>query len=298
MEDGLEHEVHKRKARKKQKKEKRDKKRKKRPQRERQKNTWISDLLKRKKSLGESFTKNYIFWSVYVLSISCLSIRYGNQSTGCKNIIGGFLTTISCMIIGWSVHLWVHINDFQQTYEDILNSETIFSKALNSLPTFVHKIISWISRHVFDFHDKTHHDSSVNDIWYNVFMEASENVLMEGGLIVVLSRMFNLGLRFHEEVYVFNHSISLVWALLYTTVHLINYKLIRSNTHMDHHKDRYTNFGIDTLDIVFNTKYDINKPEIFNHGAINMFFLTALIVFIKETKLKNKVITFLRYILN
>ena len=298
MEDGLEHEVHKRKARKKQKKEKRDKKRKTRPQRERKKNTWISDLLKRKKSFGESFTKNYIFWSVYVISTAYLSLRYGNQSTGCKNIIGGFLTTISCMIIGWLVHLWVHINDFQQTYEDILNSETIFSKVLNSLPTFVHKIIRWICGHVLDFHDKIHHDSSVNKIWYNVLMEASENVLMEGGLIVVLSRMFNLGLRFHEEVYIFNHTISLVWALLYTTVHLINYKLISPNTHMDHHKDCYTNFGIDTLDIVFNTKYDMNKPEIFNHGAINMFFLTVLVVFIKETKLKNRVVTFLRYILN
>jgi hypothetical protein len=298
MEDGLDDEVHKRKARKKQKKNKRDKKRKIRPQIERRKNAWIFDLLKRKKSMGESFTKNYIFWSVYVLSISCLSLRYGKQSTGCKNIIGGFLTTISCMIIGWSVHLWVHINDFQQTYEDILNSETIFSKVLNSLPTFVHKIIIWICGNVLDFHDKIHHDSSVNEIWYNVLMEASENILMEGGLIVVLSRMFNLGLRFHDEVYVFNHSISLVWALLYTTVHLINYKLIRSNTHTDHHKNCYTNFGIDTLDIVFNTKYDINKPEIFNHGAINMILLTALIFFIKETKFKNNVITFLRYILN
>jgi hypothetical protein len=298
MEDGLDDQVHKRKARKKQKKNKRDKKRKIRPQIERRKNAWIFDLLKRKKSMGESFTKNYIFWSVYVLSISCLSLRYGKQSTGCKNIIGGFLTTISCMIIGWSVHLWVHINDFQQTYEDILNSETIFSKVLNSLPTFVHKIIIWICGNVLDFHDKIHHDSSVNEIWYNVLMEASENILMEGGLIVVLSRMFNLGLRFHDEVYVFNHSISLVWALLYTTVHLINYKLIRSNTHTDHHKNCYTNFGIDTLDIVFNTKYDINKPEIFNHGAINMTLLTALIIFIKETKFKNNVITFLRYILN
>jgi len=298
MDDGLDDEAHQPKARKKQKKTKREKKRKTRKPRERRKNKWISDLLKRKKSLGESFTKNYIFWSVYVMSMVCLSLRYGTQSTGYKNIIGGLLTTLTCMVVGWSVNMWVHVNDFQKTYEDILNSETIFSKALNSLPTFVHKIISWIARHVFDFHDKTHHDSSVNEIWYNVLMEALENVLMEGGIIVVLSRMFNIGLRIHEEVYVFNHSISLAWALLYTTVHLINYKLIRQNTHMDHHKDCYTNFGIDTLDIVFNTKYDINEPEVFNHGAINMFFLTALIVFIKETKLKNKVITFLKYVLN
>ena len=33
--------------------------------------------------------------------------------------------------------------------------------------------------------------------------------------------------------------------------------------------DYYTNYGIDTIDILFNTKY-IKGVEVFNHGTINI----------------------------
>jgi len=69
---------------------------------------------------------------------------------------------------------------------------------------------------------------------------------------------------------------------MYATIHNINYVVSPSATHILHHVDKTTNYGIDIWDIVFGTKYDgdysIDKLENINHYAINTAFITGFIL--------------------
>jgi len=51
-------------------------------------------------------------------------------------------------------------------------------------------------------------------------------------------------------------SVIVFYAVTYTSVHIINYSIIGSETHRNHHKDTTTNYGPDTLDHIFGTSYD------------------------------------------
>ena len=66
------------------------------------------------------------------------------------------------------------------------------------------------------------------------------------------------------------------------TIHLINYRIVDPNPHQEHHLNCNTNYGIDTLDIIFNTKYNIKDVENFNHGTINVLIIMLVIIFLKE----------------
>lgn len=51
-------------------------------------------------------------------------------------------------------------------------------------------------------------------------------------------------------------SVILFYAFVYTSTHIINYSIIGSETHRNHHKDMGTNYGPDTLDHIFGSSYD------------------------------------------
>ena len=77
----------------------------------------------------------------------------------------------------------------------------------------------------------------------------------------------------------------MLWALFYATVHNINYRIIEPIEHENHHKDEKTNYGIDIVDIILNSKYNTkhksNIPitiEDHNHAAINIVIITILIL--------------------
>ena len=72
--------------------------------------------------------------------------------------------------------------------------------------------------------------------------------------------------------------------LFYATVHNINYNIVSPQTHQNHHKDKNTSYGLDIFDILFNTKYDVNEIENYNHGAINIIVLTLLFCYIMNKK--------------
>ena len=40
--------------------------------------------------------------------------------------------------------------------------------------------------HFLDFHDITHHDSTINKRWYNIVYEFVNNFVMQGGLIIII----------------------------------------------------------------------------------------------------------------
>jgi sterol desaturase/sphingolipid hydroxylase (fatty acid hydroxylase superfamily) len=84
---------------------------------------------------------------------------------------------------------------------------------------------------------------------------------------------------FIESMKLLDYRVIVLWAFLYATVHNINYMYLSPTTHRDHHIDSSTNYGIDTLDILFNTKYNNNDIEDLNHASINLIFITCVIIF-------------------
>jgi hypothetical protein len=73
-------------------------------------------------------------------------------------------------------------------------------------------------------------------------------------------------------------------AMFYSTVHNINYGLLRvNNVHSLHHKNVFTNIGPDICDIVFGTKNKQNKDvEITHHYIPNIVLITILILILQK----------------
>jgi sterol desaturase/sphingolipid hydroxylase (fatty acid hydroxylase superfamily) len=79
-----------------------------------------------------------------------------------------------------------------------------------------------------------------------------------------------------------------LWGLMYATIHNINYAIRPPATHMCHHIDKTTNYGIDIWDIIFNSKYgddySVDKIENINHYAINTAIITVCILLVMNVK--------------
>ena len=183
------------------------------------------------------------------------------------------ISLIIAMIVGWVVHYVSHNYDFTMLYEEISPS---FIK--QRFPR-IHKYIKIVLRYTMDFHDHVHHDTSINKSPLNLSMEMFQNFLTQGFILVLISYLLNLGLQIRSTVYKLNHLVVLLWALFYTTIHNINYNLMKNEIHEEHHVNEYTNYGIDLVDILFNTKYDLENIESHNHGAINVSFITLVLFY-------------------
>jgi hypothetical protein len=112
-------------------------------------------------------------------------------------------------------------------------------------------------------------------------MEFIQNFLIEGGFLILLAHCYNFSIDIGSFKFKLNKSVLLLWGLLYATVHNINYIILGCDQHTKHHIDPKTNYGIDTLDILFDTKYDINNIENLNHGSINVIIITLIILYFK-----------------
>ena len=126
---------------------------------------------------------------------------------------------------------------------------------------------------LIEFHSVTHHESNNNKTSINILKEACNNLFFQGfGLYLFAIIIKKLDIN-----------IFLLWALLYTSIHLINYNLVPSKEHMNHHKDPDTNYGIEIYDILFDTK---NKNDVsvedYNHYSINLIIITLIYIILTK----------------
>lgn len=220
----------------------------------------------------KSIKLNYIFWITALFSVIIISFNTNNNEPISSKIISGIITLILSMYTGYTIHSLSHTHDACMLYNNkYAKTHPKLNKAINKFLTYT-----------FDFHDKIHHDSSINKQPLNIIIEFIQNFIFEGGLLLLLFTTFiDFKISFNSYNFKFNNSIIFFWALLYSTVHNINYNLSPPIQHENHHKEYNTNFGIDTLDILFDTKYDIENIEIFNHCAINIIIITFFILYFK-----------------
>ena len=169
------------------------------------------------------------------------------------------ITWVVISVYGYFTHFVSHKIDMREIFSkfDISVSENEYVKN-----------ISGILLDIYDFHDKIHHDTEINRRPINIFYEFAMNVYTQGVCLIVLV----------ETIRLLDYKVIILWSFLYATVHNINYMYLQPSTHRDHHIDSFTNYGIDTLDIFFETKYDINDIEDFNHAAINLLIITCVIL--------------------
>ena len=126
---------------------------------------------------------------------------------------------------------------------------------------------------VFDFHSDIHHDTSINKKLENKIYEFIMNFITQSGLLL----LFILFTKY------LNYYVCFLWGIFYATVHMINYDIIKPQSHKNHHLNNNTNYDILLWDTILNTKYDYNDIiEDVNHCSYNIVILTILIVcFIK-----------------
>lgn len=262
--------------------------------------TFIDNLL------IKSLKVNYIFWITFLMCIIYLSINYGDQKSGnIIKIISGVLTAFACIIVGWMVHKMAHTIDYTNTFTIIYNEYFSF------LPKWCKKIIDVLCFYA-DFHTKVHHNPKVNKIWYNLLIEFIQNIIIITIGPLYVSSIIKLKIVLFSSYFIPNNIIIIFWGLIYATVHIINYNIIESKEHISHHNqdlsknkaynkenNKVYNYGIDILDILFDTKYENdNSVENINHYAYNCIILLIIIIFIDKFNIIDyKIINYIKKLL-
>ena len=213
----------------------------------------------------QSFKLNYQFYLMLLICVSSIAY-YSNTS-----IIWALITIVLISVAGYASHYVSHRINALELFQKLDNSNYITKNEYvkTGLMTFCKML---------DFHDQTHHDTDINKKWENIAIEFAMNFYVQAGafiIIIYIARQLNM--------YVIT-----LWGLMYATIHNINYDIAPSATHILHHKDKETNYGIDIWDVVFKTKYggddSVSTLEDINHYAINTALITAIILLLMNVK--------------
>ena len=135
---------------------------------------------------------------------------------------------------------------------------------------------------VYYFHYISHHYENILTIMHQY--HHNNNNLFSNILEILLELLLCIQVLLINYLLngVFNYWIIIFIYFFYTLVHNINYSLLKVNdTHKNHHKNKYTNFGPDIFDILCNTKYKLNFKSIENTDHyIPIIIISLLIVLI------------------
>ena len=209
---------------------------------------------------------NYIF---YITTLVCLAVISYYSGT---NFLWSVITLIVVSFLGYITHYISHSVNVTKFY-DSLNNDNYFTN--NKI---AHYFIKFICK-CADFHDEIHHDTSINKKVHNVIFEFIFNFYTQAGAFLII-------MYFVKKL---NYYSVILWGLIYPTIHLINYDIIKCQVHMKHHLDKHTNYGIDIWDIMFNTKYQGDNTDIenINHYSINVIIISAILVYVMNNKYFN-----------
>jgi len=139
-------------------------------------------------------------------------------------------------------------------------------RALHFLPTegpFRYLNTHWI------FH---HQPLKLLPRWLELCLETVNDLWM--GLSV-------LALQYLTGIWIVPISIILFYAIWYTSVHIVNYSIVGSPVHRDHHKNVGTNFGPDVIDHFFGTNHLPEKEDLIPLCP-NMVFAFVSVFFLKQ----------------
>jgi len=126
-----------------------------------------------------------------------------------------------------------------------------------------------------------HHNPAYKEYISTEIFEIVVNLLIIGGLLWVPIIMI---LENYFETKLANHYTILVWAIIFTTYHLINYHILSHEVHAQHHLENgVNNYGPEWFDILCNTKAENSEIEDMNSVIVNIIVVTALVLSLKDT---------------
>jgi len=209
-------------------------------------------------AIYKSIKQNYIFYLALILCILAFTKCDYKRSNFFLSVFTLFFITF----YGYLVHMVSHymgtkISDLYKSYDNIFTRN---------------KYLNWFAITLINFgeyHAKTHHDSDVNKSYKNIGLEFINNIVSQGGLLIIVKYLLDL----------LDIRVILLWAFFYASVHNINYNIISPLTHRQHHMNDRTNYGIDIWDIIVGSKYEWDTIETHNHTAINLLVITVVILF-------------------
>ena len=233
---------------------------------------FFNSVFDRRHLINNSIHKNILFWIASIIGVSLLSIQRHNYFyTNIWLCICGFITYCNTIILGYLIHYISHNNNFVSIYKRMI------TEYFNcNIDTKFHKVMLTAIDHTLDYHDIYHHNSSINKQPYYLFLEALNNIWMQGGCWILYIYIFSLNINVYNI---------LLWCLVYSSFHNINYNLMEEPLiHQEHHKNIFTNIGIDIVDVIFGSKYDDAHIENINHYAINIVIITGILLYFKWRK--------------
>ena len=135
---------------------------------------------------------------------------------------------------------------------------------------FIHYIAHNI-RNVFTIIHHYHHEN--NDFFAHI-----SQILLEISFPSIFIPIYLL-----FDTIFFNPWVIGLYGFFYTTVHNVNYTILKvNNVHSRHHKNIFTNIGPDICDVIFNTKNEEDiAPENINHYIPNIIIGTIIVLTLK-----------------
>lgn len=226
---------------------------------------------------------NIRFWVTLIAAIIFLTLIQRHTHPIGPHLLITTISIVVAAVVGWYVHLYSHVIDFAATFKHIQTQSPVLRAAVTHVPLFGF-IIRGICNQL-DFHHKIHHDTNINRQPGNLIIEFAQNILTQGLILAII--FSQIGIAFNVRNYPgthfrFNYAAITMYSLLYATVHIINYNLSPSTCHEQHHQNYMTNFGIDFIDILFNTKFDMTCVENVNHYATNISAICLLLYFMRN----------------
>jgi sterol desaturase/sphingolipid hydroxylase (fatty acid hydroxylase superfamily) len=141
-----------------------------------------------------------------------------------------------------------------------------FHRALHFLPTegpFKYINTHWI------FH---HQPLKILPRWLELCLEFLNDMAMSL-IVMVIQKLAGIN--------IVPTSIILFYALWFSSVHIVNYSIIGSQVHRDHHKNVGTNFGPDVIDHMFGTNHEPTREDLIPLSP-NIIFAFGITFFLKQ----------------
>jgi hypothetical protein len=138
---------------------------------------------------------------------------------------------------------------------------------------FVHRGLHMLPKTILNPHVYFHHqhDKTI-DRRIELCMETVNDLCMGFSLLLLQNLV---------GIHIVPTSVIVFYSLLYCSVHIVNYSIIGSTTHRNHHQSMYTNYGPDTLDHLFGTSTD-GVWEDLTPITMNAVFIAPLVLGLKE----------------
>lgn len=178
-----------------------------------------------------------------------ITLISGGLIIGKPNYLMSLITLLICVILSFILHYFSHLN----------------------IP-----IYDSITR----LHISYHHDNHKKHMLTDLLIEFLIDFFIYGGVFVYII----IYLIFPKQE-IFIGRVAIMYALFYTSIHLINYTLIKNKIHIDHHLEhdepekRICNLGPDFMDHLFETSCK-NMYENNNLYVINLIIIIVILKYL------------------